>query len=70
MFGIGMTELMIILILLLIVFGASKLPDIGSGLGKGIKSFKSGMSGKDEDQEDPGLIKEKSSEEGEEAKKP
>jgi sec-independent protein translocase protein TatA len=69
MFGIGMTELMIILVIVLVVFGARKLPEIGSGLGKGIKSFKSGMSGKEEDQEDPSLIKEKPTEEGEEAKK-
>ncbi len=69
MFGIGMTELMIILVIILVVFGARKLPEIGAGLGKGIKSFKSGVSGKDEEQEDPSLIKEKPSKEGKEAKK-
>jgi sec-independent protein translocase protein TatA len=69
MFGIGMTELMIILVIVLVVFGARKLPEIGAGLGKGIKSFKSGVSGKDEEPEDPSLIKEKPSKEGEEAKK-
>ncbi len=68
MFGIGMTELMIVLIIVLVVFGARKLPEIGSGLGKGIKSFKSGMSGKEEDQEDPDLIQEKPSGEGGESK--
>ncbi len=40
MFGIGMTELIIILIIILIIFGAGKLPEIGSGIGKGIKNFK------------------------------
>ncbi|VAX18292.1 Twin-arginine translocation protein TatA [hydrothermal vent metagenome] len=40
MFGIGMPELIIILVILLIVFGASRLPEIGSGLGRGIKNFK------------------------------
>ena len=43
MFGIGMTEMMIVLVIILVVFGARKLPEIGSGLGKGIKSFKQGM---------------------------
>lgn len=40
MFGIGMPELLIILVIILIIFGAGKLPDIGAGLGKGIKNFK------------------------------
>ncbi len=38
--GIGMPELIIILVIVLIIFGAGKLPEIGSGLGKGIKNFK------------------------------
>lgn len=38
--GIGMPELIIILVIILIVFGAGKLPEIGAGLGKGIKNFK------------------------------
>ncbi|MBU0990859.1 MAG: twin-arginine translocase TatA/TatE family subunit [Proteobacteria bacterium] len=40
MFGIGMPELIIILVIILIIFGAGKLPEIGAGLGKGIKNFK------------------------------
>jgi len=40
MFGIGIPELVIILVIILIIFGAGKLPEIGAGLGKGIKNFK------------------------------
>jgi sec-independent protein translocase protein TatA len=40
MFGIGMPELIIILIIILIIFGAGKLPEIGAGIGQGIKNFK------------------------------
>jgi sec-independent protein translocase protein TatA len=43
MFGIGVQELVIILIIILIIFGAGKLPEIGSALGKGIKNFKKSM---------------------------
>ena len=45
MFGIGMTELIIILVIILIIFGAGKLPEIGSGLGKAIRNFKGATSG-------------------------
>ncbi len=38
--GLGMPELVIILVIILIIFGAGKLPEIGAGLGKGIKNFK------------------------------
>ncbi len=40
MFGIGIPELIIILVIILIIFGAGKLPEIGAGLGKGIQNFK------------------------------
>ncbi len=40
MFGIGMPELIIILVIILIIFGAAKLPEIGKALGRAIKEFK------------------------------
>ena len=40
MFGIGMPELIIILVIILIIFGAGKLPEIGAGMGKTIRNFK------------------------------
>ncbi|MDX9746001.1 MAG: twin-arginine translocase TatA/TatE family subunit [Syntrophales bacterium] len=48
MFGIGMPELLVILVIVLIIFGAGKLPEIGNALGKGIRNFKKATS----DQED------------------
>jgi sec-independent protein translocase protein TatA len=40
MFGIGIPELLIILVIILVIFGANKLPEIGSGMGRAIKNFK------------------------------
>jgi sec-independent protein translocase protein TatA len=40
MFGLGVPELIIILLIIVVIFGAKKLPEIGSGLGKGITNFK------------------------------
>jgi sec-independent protein translocase protein TatA len=48
MFGIGATELLVILGICILLFGARRLPEIGSGLGKAIKGFRAGISGKDE----------------------
>jgi sec-independent protein translocase protein TatA len=46
--GIGMPELIVILVIVLIIFGANKLPQIGEGLGKGIRNFKKGIKDKEE----------------------
>jgi sec-independent protein translocase protein TatA len=43
-FGIGMSELLVILVIVLIIFGAGKLPEIGNGLGKAIRNFKDATS--------------------------
>ena len=52
MFGLGVPELMVILVIALVVFGPSKLPQIGSGLGKAIRDFKKGVTGGEEDEAD------------------
>lgn len=44
MFGLGMPELIIILVIVIIIFGASRLPQLGEGLGKAIRGFKKGVS--------------------------
>jgi len=48
MFGLGTQELMIILVLVMVIFGAGKLPQVGSALGKGIRNFKNGMNDAEE----------------------
>ena len=48
MFGIGMPELIDILVIILIIFGAGKLPEIGGAIGKGIKNFKKASKEPDE----------------------
>ncbi len=40
MFGLGVPEMLVILVIIFIIFGAGKLPEIGTALGKGIQSFK------------------------------
>ena len=47
MFGLGIQELLIILVIALVLFGPGKLPQIGSGLGKAIRDFKKGLSGEE-----------------------
>ncbi len=49
-FGIGVTELVILLVALLIIFGPKRLPEMGRSLGKGMREFKDSISGKDDDE--------------------
>ena len=48
MFGIGMQELLVILVLVLVIFGAKRLPEIGGGLGRAIRNFRQAASEPDE----------------------
>jgi len=48
MFGIGVPELVVILVIALIIFGPGKLPEIGSALGKGIRDFKKSFEGEED----------------------
>jgi len=48
MFGLGMPELIVILVIILIIFGAGKLPEIGGAIGKGIRNFKKSVHGSEE----------------------
>jgi sec-independent protein translocase protein TatA len=61
MFGIGIPELLIILVIILIIFGAGKLPEIGGAIGKGIRNFKKSFQDQEEikSTEDPDKIEEK-----------
>lgn len=64
--GIGMSELLVVLVIVLIIFGAWKLPEIGKGLGKGIRNFRRATSGQDDIE---GTVKENEKELEDKAKK-
>ncbi len=58
MFGLGMGELLIILAVVVLIFGAKKLPQIGAGLGQGIQNFRKAVKGSEEG-DNPELLEEK-----------
>ena len=58
--NLGPMELIIILVIVIVLFGASRLPQIGKGIGEGIKNFKKGMKAVDEDDEPQQRLAEKS----------
>lgn len=59
MFGLGTTEMIIILVLVLIIFGAGKLPQVAGSLGKGLRNFKDSMDPKLIDDEETPIKKDK-----------
>jgi sec-independent protein translocase protein TatA len=54
MFGLGLPELLVILVIVVLLFGAGRLQGVGKGLGEGIRSFKDAMKGETEPPKDPG----------------
>ena len=49
MFGLGFSELLLILVIVVLIFGTSRIPELGRGLGEGIRNFRRGMKGEDEE---------------------
>ena len=47
LFGLGMQEILVIALIVLLLFGGKKIPELMKGLGKGVRSFKEGMNGED-----------------------
>ena len=52
----GPLELIIILVVVLVVFGPKRLPDLGRSLGRGMREFKDSVTGKDKDELDEGVV--------------
>jgi sec-independent protein translocase protein TatA len=52
MFGLGVQELLVIFVIIMVLFGAKKLPEMGKGLGRGIREFKNATNRLDDDDDD------------------
>jgi sec-independent protein translocase protein TatA len=50
--SLGLPEILLILVLVMLIFGASRIPELGRGLGAGIKNFKKAIKGEEEEKED------------------
>jgi sec-independent protein translocase protein TatA len=53
MFGLGMPELLVILVILILIFGTSRIASLGKGLGEGIRNFKKGLKDEEDDSGNP-----------------
>ncbi len=56
MFGLGTTELILILVIVMVLFGAKKLPALGEGLAKGIKSFRVNLADDSKESQDDNIV--------------
>jgi sec-independent protein translocase protein TatA len=53
MFGLGLPEILLILFILILIFGTSRIPELGRGLGEGIRNFRKSVKGQEEDEKKP-----------------